>query len=134
VNGHLDTLANVSVQIVAKLGTCKMVVADIINLGTGSVVTFDRLVSDPVDLMLNDRPLARGEVVVVDENFGVRITEFIERRQFRTTTPRGRIAHLWDTRRGESTHGAMTIAKAIANCREYSAAPATGNLSAPSWR
>jgi flagellar motor switch protein FliN/FliY len=68
----------VSVKIIAKLGTCKMVVADIIKLGTGSVVNLDRLV--PVDLMLNDRPLARGEVIVVDKNFGVRITEFIERR------------------------------------------------------
>jgi flagellar motor switch protein FliN/FliY len=79
VNGHLDTLANVSVKIVAKLGTCKMVVEDLLKLGTGSVVQLNRSAGGPVDLLLNDHLWARGEVVAIDENFGVRITEFIAR-------------------------------------------------------
>lgn len=76
---NLDLLMNVSVQVTAELGTCKMLVRDILKLGTGSVVELDRLAGGPVDLLVNDRLVARGEVVAIDENFGVRVTELIEK-------------------------------------------------------
>jgi flagellar motor switch protein FliN/FliY len=79
VNGHSDTLGNIVVNVVAKLGRTKMAVADILKLGTASIVNLDRLASGPVDLLLNNRLWARGEIVVVDDKFGVRITEIIER-------------------------------------------------------
>ena len=76
---NLDMLMSVPLKITAELGTCKMLVEDILKLGTGSVVELDRLAGGPVDLLVNDRLVARGEVVAVDEKFGVRITELIER-------------------------------------------------------
>jgi flagellar motor switch protein FliN/FliY len=76
---NLDLLMNVSVKVTAELGTCKMLVRDILKLGTGSIVELDRLAGGPVDLLVNDRLVARGEVVAVDDNFGVRITELIEK-------------------------------------------------------
>ena len=76
---NLDVLMNVSVKVTAELGTCKMLVRDILKLGTGSVVELDRLAGGPVDLLVNDRLVARGEVVAIDDNFGVRITELIDK-------------------------------------------------------
>ena len=75
---NLDLLLNVSLQITAELGKCKMNVRDILKLGTGSVVELDRLAGGPVDLLVNNKLVARGEVVAIDDNFGVRITELIE--------------------------------------------------------
>ncbi len=75
---HLDFLMNVPLQITAELGKCKMKVRDILNLGNGSVVELDRLAGNPVDVLVQDRLVARGEVVAIDENFGVRITELMQ--------------------------------------------------------
>jgi flagellar motor switch protein FliN/FliY len=76
---NLDLLMTVPLKITAELGTCKMLVEDILKLGTGSIVELDRLAGGPVDLLVNEKLVARGEVVAIDENFGVRITELIER-------------------------------------------------------
>jgi flagellar motor switch protein FliN/FliY len=76
---NLDLLMNVPVHITAELGTAKMLVRDILKLGTGSIVELDRLAGGPVDLLVNDRLVARGEVVAIEENFGVRVTELIEK-------------------------------------------------------
>jgi flagellar motor switch protein FliN/FliY len=76
---NLDLLLNVSLQVTAELGKCQMNVRDILKLGTGSVVELDRLAGGPVDLLVNNKLVARGEVVAIDDNFGVRITELIER-------------------------------------------------------
>jgi len=76
---NLDLLMNVPLKITAELGTAKMLVQDILKLGTGSVVELDRLAGGPVDLLVNDKLVARGEVVAIDENFGVRVTELIEK-------------------------------------------------------
>jgi flagellar motor switch protein FliN/FliY len=75
---NLDLLMNVPLKVTAELGTCKMLVRDILKLGTGSIVELDRLAGGPVDLV-NDRLVARGEVVAIDDNFGVRVTELIEK-------------------------------------------------------
>jgi flagellar motor switch protein FliN/FliY len=76
---NLDLLLNVSLQVTAELGKCSMNVRDILKLGTGSVVELDRMAGGPVDLLVNNKLVARGEVVSVDDYFGVRITELIER-------------------------------------------------------
>jgi flagellar motor switch protein FliN len=76
---NLDVLMNVPLSVTAELGTCKMSVADILKLGTGSIVELDRLAGGPIDLLVNNKLVARGEVVAVDDNFGVRITELISK-------------------------------------------------------
>lgn len=76
---NLDLLMNVPLQVTAELGRCKMAVADILKLGTGSIVELDRLAGGPVDLLVNDKLVARGEVVAIDDNFGVRVTELIQK-------------------------------------------------------
>lgn len=76
---NLDLLMNVSLQVTAELGKCKMAVAEILKLGAGSIVELDRLAGGPVDLLVNNKLVARGEVVAVDDNFGVRVTELIQK-------------------------------------------------------
>jgi flagellar motor switch protein FliN/FliY len=56
-----------------------LTVAEVLGLGPGSVVELDRLAGEPVDILVNDRLIARGEVVVVDENFGIRVVEVVRR-------------------------------------------------------
>jgi len=76
---NIEVLMHVPLQVTAELGTCKMSVAEVLKLGTGSIVELDRLAGGPVDLLVNNKLIARGEVVAVDENFGVRVTELIQR-------------------------------------------------------
>ncbi|MBV8245875.1 MAG: flagellar motor switch protein FliN [Candidatus Eremiobacteraeota bacterium] len=76
---NLDLLMNVPLRVTAELGTCRMLVQDILKLGTGSVVELDRLAGGPVDLLVNSKLVARGEVVAIDDNFGVRVTELIQK-------------------------------------------------------
>jgi flagellar motor switch protein FliN/FliY len=54
-----------------------MTIGETLALGPGSIVTLSRLAGEPVDLLVNGRPIARGEVVVVDEEFGLRVTEIV---------------------------------------------------------
>ena len=61
--------------ITVELGGTNMLIRDILALGPGSVIELDKLAGEPVDLLVNDRPIAKGEVVVIDESFGVRLTE-----------------------------------------------------------
>ncbi len=76
---NLDVLMGVPLQVRAELGKCKMSVSEVLKLGAGSIVELDRLAGGPVDLLVNNKLIARGEVVAVDENFGVRVTELIQR-------------------------------------------------------
>jgi len=76
---NIEVLMHVPLQVTAELGTCKMSVAEVLKLGTGSIIELERLAGGPVDLLVNDKLIARGEVVAVDENFGVRVTELIQR-------------------------------------------------------
>ncbi len=70
-------LMHVPLQLTVELGSCTMTLSAILKLGTGSVVELDRVASQPVNLLVNNHPIARGEIVAVDENFGLRITELI---------------------------------------------------------
>ena len=73
----LDFLSDVDVQVRVELGSSKLNVKDVLKLGSGSVVALDSLVGDPVNVFVNDRLVARGEVLVVHDNFAVRITEVV---------------------------------------------------------
>lgn len=68
---------HVPLQLTVELGSCSLPVAEILKLGTGSVIELDRAANAPVDLLVNARPIARGEIVAVDERFGLRITELL---------------------------------------------------------
>ncbi|MCW2995648.1 MAG: fliN, partial [Conexibacter sp.] len=71
----LTRLTAVTVEVAVEVGRTHMSLGETMSLGPGSVVTLDRLADKPVDLLVNGRPIARGEVVVIDEQFGLRITE-----------------------------------------------------------
>ncbi|HWI70820.1 MAG TPA: flagellar motor switch protein FliN [Baekduia sp.] len=71
----LTRLTDVQVELTVEVGRTHMSLGETMSLGQGSVVTLDRLADKPVDLLVNGRPIARGEVVVIDEQFGLRITE-----------------------------------------------------------
>jgi flagellar motor switch protein FliN len=71
----LSRLTDVTVELTVEVGRTHMSLGETMSLGQGSVVTLDRLADKPVDLLVNGRPIARGEVVVIDEQFGLRITE-----------------------------------------------------------
>ncbi len=73
-NKNIDMLLDVKMPISIELGRTEMPISELLTLGPGSVVELNKLAGEPVDLLVNDKIIARGEVVVVDENFGVRIT------------------------------------------------------------
>ena len=73
----LDFLSDVDVNVRIELGTARMHVQDVLKLGSGSVVPLESLVGDPVNVFVNDRLVARGEVLVVHDNFAIRITEVV---------------------------------------------------------
>ena len=73
----LEMLQDVVMELSAELGRTRMTVRDLLSLQPGNVVELDRLAGSPADLLVNGRLIARGEVVVVDENFGIRITEIV---------------------------------------------------------
>jgi flagellar motor switch protein FliN/FliY len=66
---------DVTRELPVQVGPTRMTLGQALALGPGSVVTLDRLADKPVDLLVNGKPIARGEVVVIDEEFGLRITE-----------------------------------------------------------
>jgi flagellar motor switch protein FliN/FliY len=71
-------LMDVPLQISVELGRSQMTLRQTLELVQGSVIELDRLAGDPVDIFVNERLLAKGEVVVVDDKFAVRITELID--------------------------------------------------------
>lgn len=74
---NIELLMDVNLPVSIELGRTKMSISDILALGPGSVVELSKLAGEPVDLLVNYKIIARGEVVVVDENFGVRITQLM---------------------------------------------------------
>ena len=73
----LDLLHDVEMEVSAELGRTRMSVRELLSLSPGAVVELDRAAGSPSDLLVNGRLIARGEVVVIDENFGIRITEIV---------------------------------------------------------
>lgn len=73
----LSLLSDVNLNVKIELGRTRMLVEDVLRLGEGAVVELDKLAGDPVDIFVNDRPVARGEVLVLNDNFCVRINEIL---------------------------------------------------------
>ena len=73
----IELLNDVELNVKIELGRAEMLIEDVVKLGEGSVVELDKLAGDPVDVLVNDRLVARGEVIVLNENFCVRVNEII---------------------------------------------------------
>ncbi|MDR5708885.1 MAG: flagellar motor switch protein FliN [Armatimonadota bacterium] len=86
---NLDLLLDVPLQVTVELGRTRMRIRDVLSLGIGAVIELERAAGEPVDLYVNDRLFARGEVVVIEENFGVRVTEILSPEQRLRTLGRG---------------------------------------------
>jgi flagellar motor switch protein FliN/FliY len=76
-SASLDTLLDVSLPVAIEFGRTTMTIQEVLELGNGSVIELSRMVGEPVDIFVSDRKLAEGEVVVVGEHFGVRITRIL---------------------------------------------------------
>ncbi|MDI3507898.1 MAG: flagellar motor switch protein FliN, partial [Clostridiales bacterium] len=82
---NMDIIMDIPLQVTVELGRTKKTVKDILELGTGSVIELDRLAGEPIDILVNGKLVARGEVIVIDENFGVRIIEMIDQTTAKNT-------------------------------------------------
>ncbi len=76
---NLNMLLDIPLQVTVELGRTKRSVKDILELVSGSIIELDKLAGEPVDILVNSRLIAKGEVVVIDENFGVRITDILSK-------------------------------------------------------
>jgi flagellar motor switch protein FliN/FliY len=75
----LDLLLDVPLEVSVELGRTRLSIQNLLALGPGSVVELDKLAGDPLDILVNGRLVARGEAVVVNDKFGVRITDIVSR-------------------------------------------------------
>lgn len=74
---NLQLILDIPLRVTVELGRAKMVVSELLNLGQGSVIELSKLAGEPMEVLVNDRLVARGEAVVVNEKFGVRLTDII---------------------------------------------------------
>jgi flagellar motor switch protein FliN/FliY len=81
VGGNINLLLDVPMTLTVELGRTTQLVQDILGLGEGSIIELDKLAGEPVDLLVNGKLIAKGEVVVIDENFGVRVTDIVSPQQ-----------------------------------------------------
>jgi len=78
---NIDMILDIPLEISVELGRTKMAIADLLRLGQGSVIELTKLAGEPLDVMVNGRLVARGEVVVLHDKFGVRLTDIISPRE-----------------------------------------------------
>lgn len=74
---NIDLILDIPLRLTVELGRTKMLVSELLNLGQGSVVELNKLAGEPMEILVNDKLIARGEAVVVNEKFGVRLTDVI---------------------------------------------------------
>ena len=74
---NLDLILDIPLTVTVELGRSKMLINDLLQLGQGSVVELTKLVGEPLEVLVNDKLVARGEVVVVNDKFGVRLTDIV---------------------------------------------------------
>lgn len=79
---RISFLMDLKFPVSIELGRTKMLIKDILDLGHGSVIEFDKLANEPVDLLIDEKKVAEGEVVVIDEHFGIRITTLTHKQEF----------------------------------------------------
>lgn len=78
---NLDMLLDIPLEVTVELGRTKRSIKEILELAPGSIVELDKLAGEPVDILVNQRLIAKGEVVVIDENFGVRVTDIVSQKE-----------------------------------------------------
>lgn len=76
-HGNLDLILDLNLEVSVQLGSTRMLIRDLLQLGPGSVIELSKLAGEPMDILINDKLIARGEVVVVNEKFGIRLTDVI---------------------------------------------------------
>jgi flagellar motor switch protein FliN len=76
-SNNLDLILDIPLRVTVELGRSRMVVSELLNLGQGSVIELNKLAGEPMEILVNDKLVARGEAVVVNEKFGVRLTDII---------------------------------------------------------
>ena len=74
---NLDLILDIPLTVTVELGRSKMLINDLLQLGQGSVIELTKLVGEPLEVLVNDKLVARGEVVVVNDKFGVRLTDIV---------------------------------------------------------
>ena len=75
--GNLDMFLDVPVSVTVQLGSCQLPMREVLQLSSGSVVQLDRLADQPVDLFVNNKKIAHGEVVVIEDRLGIKITQVL---------------------------------------------------------
>ena len=90
--GELERLTDVTVEVSVEVGRTTMTLGEALALGPGSVVGLHRMAGEPVDLLVNGRVIARGEVVVIDEEFGLRVTDVADARGTAREEPEAPVA------------------------------------------
>ncbi len=75
--GNIGLIMDVFMEMTVELGRTKKQIKDILGMGEGTIIELEKLAGEPVDILVNHKPIAKGEVVVIDENFGVRVTEIL---------------------------------------------------------
>ena len=68
---------DIPLEVTVELGRTRKIIKDILNFNNGTVIELDKLAGDPVDIYVNEKKIAKGEVVVIDDSFGVRITDIV---------------------------------------------------------
>lgn len=76
-HGNIGLLMDVYMEMTVELGRTKKLIREILGMGEGTIIELDKLAGEPVDILVNHKLIAKGEVVVIDENFGVRVTEIV---------------------------------------------------------
>lgn len=77
--GHkMDLLMDLALPVAIELGRTQLLIRDILDLQRGSVVEFEKLASEPVDILINGKKMAEGEVVVIEKHFGIRVTNLVD--------------------------------------------------------
>ena len=76
---NIDVIMDVPVQISVELGSCRMPMREVLRLQVGSVIQLDKIADAPVDIFVNRKLIAKGEVVVVEDRFGIKITEIFSK-------------------------------------------------------
>jgi flagellar motor switch protein FliN/FliY len=74
---NLDFILDIPLEISVELGRAKILISDLLQLGQGSVIELTKLAGEPLEILVNQKLIARGEVVVINEKFGVRLTDII---------------------------------------------------------
>lgn len=80
-NKSIDFLLDIPLQVAVQIGTTRMLIRELLQLGQGSVIELDKLAGEPMEVLVNNKLVARGEVVVVNEKFGIRLTDVVSPNQ-----------------------------------------------------